>query len=514
MSFIQGRYRKRPRIKNQRLSERPKYKENYQLLIENQNEIIVKADLAGRLLFVSQTYCKTFAKTEEELLGSKYMPLVHPEDRATTEKAMEALYQAPYSCYVEQRALTKDGWRWFGWSDKAVLDKNNNVVAIIAVGRDITDKKHAEDSLQQYKDRLEEMVRERTIRLEEEINERKKAEERFSRAFYANPNPMGICRLSDGLLVDMNEAYSKLTGHEINELLQKAPMELNIWVDNEQYARIVQTLKNNGKVENQEILLRNKLGEIRTGLYSAELITLSGERAVLFSVTDITERKRMELNIRRLERLGLIGSMAAGIAHEIRNPMTTVRGLLQMNISKQDKEKDKEIYKLMIAELDRANKIITDFLALSKDRKLPKQSKDLNQIIRKIYPLIQADALNRNMNVCLDLNDIVDIYVNEYEIRQLILNLVRNGLDSMDPKGKLKIITFAKNGHVILAIQDQGTGIKKELVHMLGTPFFTTKDDGTGLGLATCYSIADSHNASIDMTSDINGTTFYVQFPI
>lgn len=102
--------------------------------------------------------------TEEELLGNTFMPLVHPEDREATVKAMESLYQPPYTCYVEQRALTKNGWRWFGWSDKAVLNRNNNIVTIIGVGRDITDRKNAEERLKQNQDHLEDMVRERTIR--------------------------------------------------------------------------------------------------------------------------------------------------------------------------------------------------------------------------------------------------------------------------------------------------------------------------------------------------------------
>ena len=507
-----GRYKMNCRIK--KISQRLKYKENYQLLIENQNELIVKVDLDGRLLFVSQTYCETFQRTKEELIGNKYMPLVHPDDREMTAKAMEALYQPPYTCYVEQRALTNNGWRWFAWSDKAVLDKDNNIVAIIAAGRDITDRKLAEERLQQYQDCLEDLVRQRTKRLEEEINERKRAEERFSKAFHANPNPMGICQLSDGLLVDVNEAFLKHSGYEKSELLQKTTMELNIWVDIEQWARIIQTLNTKGRVENEEVLLRNKAGELRTIIYSAELISLSGESFMLFSITDITERKRRQQGIRRLERLGLIGSMAAGIAHEIRNPMTTVRGFLQLNMSKLASEKDKEIYQLMITELDRANKIITNFLALSKDCTLPKQYKNLNQVIREIYPLIQADALNCQMNVGLDLGDIVEININENEIRQLILNLVRNGLDSMNPQGEVKIITYMENNQVILAVRDQGKGIEQELLHMLGTPFFTTKAEGSGLGLATCYSIADRHNATIELTSDGRGTTFYVQFPI
>ncbi|MEA3453419.1 MAG: PAS domain S-box protein [Candidatus Caldatribacteriota bacterium] len=119
-------------------------KEKYRLLLENQTDLVVKVDTEGRFLFVSPSYCETFGKTEEELLGNKFMPLVHKDDREATAKAMENLYKPPYTCYLEQRAKTKDGWRWLAWADKSVLDKDGKVVEIVGVGRDITKRKQNE----------------------------------------------------------------------------------------------------------------------------------------------------------------------------------------------------------------------------------------------------------------------------------------------------------------------------------------------------------------------------------
>jgi PAS domain S-box-containing protein len=121
----------------------------YRLLVENQTDVVVKADLEGHLLFVSPSYCETFGKTEDELIGHRHMPLVHEDDRERTERAMVELLSPPHSIYVEQRALTSDGWRWFGWADTAVLDDASNVVAIIGVGRDITERKRLEEKLLQ-----------------------------------------------------------------------------------------------------------------------------------------------------------------------------------------------------------------------------------------------------------------------------------------------------------------------------------------------------------------------------
>ncbi len=126
--------------------------EKYRLLVENQSDLIVKVDKEGRFLFVSPSYCKMFGKSENELLGNRFIPLVHPEDRDITLKTMEKLYSPPYSCYLEQRALTVNGWKWLGWIDKAITDIHGNVIEIIGTGRDITDKKYFELELNKAKE--------------------------------------------------------------------------------------------------------------------------------------------------------------------------------------------------------------------------------------------------------------------------------------------------------------------------------------------------------------------------
>ncbi len=121
----------------------------YQLLVENQNDLVVKVDPAGRFLYVSPSYCELFGKTEAELLGREYLPLVHEDDRAATAAAMERLWEPPHRAYLEQRALTQKGWRWLGWSDAAVLGPGGEVSAIVGVGRDITERRELEDQLRQ-----------------------------------------------------------------------------------------------------------------------------------------------------------------------------------------------------------------------------------------------------------------------------------------------------------------------------------------------------------------------------
>ena len=118
--------------------------EKYRIIVENQTDLVVKVDLEGRFLFVSPSYCKMFGRQEKELLGNLFMPLVHEEDKGKTYRAMEKMLQPPHSAYIEHRAMTNQGWRWFGWMGSVVLDSVGEVIEIIGVGRDITANKIAE----------------------------------------------------------------------------------------------------------------------------------------------------------------------------------------------------------------------------------------------------------------------------------------------------------------------------------------------------------------------------------
>ena len=128
--------------------------ELYRALVESQSDLVVKVDAQGRFLYVSPTYCEMFGKKEEALLGQTFMPLVHEEDQVATEEAMKALYEPPYHAYMEQRALTKNGWRWLSWQDTAVLNDKGEVAEIVGVGRDITERKEAEDAFKASTERL------------------------------------------------------------------------------------------------------------------------------------------------------------------------------------------------------------------------------------------------------------------------------------------------------------------------------------------------------------------------
>ncbi len=229
---------------------------------------------------------------------------------------------------------------------------------------------------------------------------------------------------------------------------------------------------------------------------------------------DITSRKNLEQIALRADRLNTVGEMAASVAHEIRNPMTTVRGYLQLLLSKKDFNHYRDRFELMIQELDRTNDIIREYLCLAKDKHSDLKRCCLNRIIQSLLPLIQADAISSSSEVTLELATIPELWLDENEIRQLLLNLVRNGLEAMPTGGNLQIRTAEEDGKIILAVRDQGTGIPEHVLSNLGKPFLTTKDKGTGLGLSMCYRIAHRHQAEIKVETSNLGTTFYVCFKI
>jgi len=168
----------------------------------------------------------------------------------------------------------------------------------------------------------------------------------------------------------------------------------------------------------------------------------------------------------------------------------------------------------MISELDRANSIITEFLAISRTKATEFAQHNLNDIITYILPLIQADAIRGDKWITVELGEVPDLLLDDKEIRQVIINLARNGLEATGKGGGLKAKTYCTDNELVLAIQDEGTGIDPEIMDKLGTPFLTTKENGTGLGLAVCYGIAARHNAEINVETSPLGSTFFVKFKL
>ena len=340
------------------------------------------------------------------------------------------------------------------------------------------------------------------------------SEERFTKAFKASPLAIAISTLDEGRFIDVNESFCRLAEFAEENILGHTSLELGFWQQPADRFRIRQMLVDHEPVREMEIPFQRTGGELCLALFTAERIDINGEPCMLSILTDITERKEMEIEMLRLDRLGLVGEMAASIGHEIRNPMTTVRGFLQILKENEKYLDQREVFDLMIEELDRANSIITEFLSLAKNKMVELKPFNLNTILTNILSLVQANALFQDQNINLALEEVPDLLLDEKEIRQLVINLVYNALEAMTPGKNVTIRTCADQEQVQLSVQDQGSGIDSEVMEKLGTPFFTTKESGTGLGLAVCYGIAARHQAKIEIETSPGGTTFLIRFPI
>jgi len=232
-------------------------------------------------------------------------------------------------------------------------------------------------------------------------------------------------------------------------------------------------------------------------------------------VQDVTEIHTLRNELDRMDRLTLVGKMAAGITHEIRNPMAVIRGFVQL-MQEKGTGLQQEYFRIIIDELDRANAIISDFLSLAQNKDAITENHSLNEIIHEIAPLLMADANLRGQTLSFSLaSNIPYMKLNDREIKQLLLNLARNGMEAMENNGHLEIYTYKSNKSIYLCIADNGPGIPEELKQKIFEPFYTSKNTGTGLGLALCASIIERHNGEVHILNrDTVGTIFEVVFPI
>jgi signal transduction histidine kinase len=244
---------------------------------------------------------------------------------------------------------------------------------------------------------------------------------------------------------------------------------------------------------------------------------------LLETVTDLRYRLKSEYatqvrvsaEIARLDRLNLISEMAAGVVHEVRNPMTVIRGYIQRMMLKAE-DSQTEQYATIIKELDHMNDTLTAFLSLAKNRRVEIGLHNINGIIENLLPFIMADTNKAGIKAHFYPTERpLMVYADDREIRQLVLNLTRNAIEATPANGILSIKTSLVGNTVCITVADTGEGIAPWNMEKIFDPFFTTKDSGTGLGLAICKSIIGRHNGSIDVRSERGaGTVFTVELPV
>lgn len=235
---------------------------------------------------------------------------------------------------------------------------------------------------------------------------------------------------------------------------------------------------------------------------------------VQLSIHDISARKAAEESLIQSEKLSVIGELSAGIIHEIRNPLTSIKGFLQLM---QTSEKlNKEYLEIIMREIEQIEKITTELLYFTKPKSDRFTKINLTTIAKESMRLFETQTMKRNIKLCLEADDGDGhcLYGDKTQLKQVFVNLIKNALEATPKGGTISILLSSTANTEQISIQDTGSGIPKPLIHNLGRSFFTTKATGTGLGLMVTYTIIKNHNGSVRVQSEENkGTTFHLSFP-
>lgn len=226
--------------------------------------------------------------------------------------------------------------------------------------------------------------------------------------------------------------------------------------------------------------------------------------------------KSFHQELQQAKQLHSIGQMAATIAHEIRNPITVVKGFAQLLDQKEELTETEKFYiQTMLTELEYTQVIINDYLSLAKHQTGIVQVIALNDEIKKTADLLTSFANQRNIGIVLKPNHDLYIKMDPIELKQLLVNIIKNGIESMDRAGFITIETEKDQDMAKIMITDTGIGLTKNQIDVLGTPFYSLKERGTGIGLTVCYNIIQKYKGKIVVTSKLTiGTTFTIYIPL
>jgi two-component system, sporulation sensor kinase A len=230
---------------------------------------------------------------------------------------------------------------------------------------------------------------------------------------------------------------------------------------------------------------------------------------------DITERRRTEDMLRNSDKLSVLGELAAGIAHEIRNPLTALKGFIQL-LQAEESANDQYL-RIMLSEIERITFITNELLLLAKPQALRYQRHDLLPLLQTVIKLLEPQANLKNVTIQTRFPDATPcITCEEYQIKQVLINVVKNGMEAMPLGGTLTVdVSTEDTADVVIRIIDEGEGIPEEMIPKLGEPFYSTKEEGTGLGLMVSHKIIREHRGSIAIHSTVGkGSTVEIRLPM
>lgn len=327
-----------------------------------------------------------------------------------------------------------------------------------------------------------------------------------------------------GQIIFLNQAWKQMTGYDIDECLGTM---YNQYFDQEErviqhLSSVIQEHKDSGRIELQLLHKEGKKvwGDVHYKLYFDEKHQFTGG---IGTVADITKQKLAKLELERsnqqlqmqAQKLAVAGQIAAGIAHEVRNPLTSVNGFLQLMKTQYPERTD--YFDIIFSEIKRIDFVLSELLVLAKPQSVHFQEVQLHGLLEQVITLLKTNAVLSNIDLKQPFKkqDAGAILADANQMKQLFINLIKNAIEAMPEGGSIYISTEKLMNEWKITIQDEGKGMSEEDIQRIYDPFFSTKTEGTGLGLTICATILKDHHGRMDVSSELGkGTAFHIYLPV
>jgi len=472
-------------------------------MFESVSDGISVIDLSGVITEVNRRMEEMHGfGSKDELLGKSAFDIVAPRDRDKIARNMRQALKRGTIRDQEYTLLRADGTEFPAELSTSVLkDASGKVTGHITVSRDITGRKQAEQALQAEKNKLQSLIN----ALEDDLS----IQDKDYNIIYQNEQS----RRSSGGDCTGEKCYQAYEGKD--EVDEDCP---------------VKKAFKDGKSHTSERKWVKPSGEVIFWEATANPIRDAGGNIVscLEVARNITERKQAEEREKELQRelllssrLASIGELAAGVAHQINNPLTGVLGFSQRLLRKSTDQETNQDLKKIHTEAERAAKVVQNLLTFARRRQPQKQYSDINEILESALELRAYELTTSNIEVITDLAPkLPEVMLDFYQIQEVFLNIILNAEQAMTEAnvgGKLTIKTEERRGYIRTTFTDNGPGIPAEHLEKIFDPFFTTKAEkgGTGLGLSVCHGIISEHGGRIYARSKPGeGATFFVELPL
>jgi PAS domain S-box-containing protein len=469
--------------------------EEWRTTFDSINDLVSVHDRNYRFLRVNKAFARAFGKEPKELIGKACYEVVHgtsgPPPYCPNIAVLKTKKAATAEYYELKSGIYLQVTSW------PVLNDKGEVAISIHVARDITERKKAEVVLQ-------------------------KSERNFRNSI--DNSPLGVSIITrDGRLVYANRAFLNIYGYKSVAELKSVPLSKRYTP--ESYKRRLERQEMGKRSlpipKSYEISIIRKDGEIRNLQVTWENVFWDGQPRVQVIYQDITERRKMQEQLIITDRLASVGELAAGVAHELNNPLTGVIGFSQLLLEKDIPEDIREDVDIIYREARRSAEVVKNLLTFARKHVPQKRLLSLNSVIEKVLQLRAYEQRVNNIAVVNRLDpNLPQAMSDEFQLQQVFLNIILNAEFSMIEArhgGTLTVTTEKVDNVVRASISDDGPGISKLALGHLFDPFFTTKEvgKGTGLGLSICHGIVNEHGGRIYAESPPGeGATFIVELPL